>query len=111
MAVRSRRIWGPQELPIAPTLVFTCPVGRTAIVKSTWFMNTDVVAQSFDLWIKPVGGVDPIQICRVTGAAKTRIREESFIVLNPGDELYANRTTGAAGVGVGFGSLLLGEPE
>lgn len=113
MAVRSRRLFGPANVPSgAATALYTVPSGRTAVVRSLVVANTSLT----------VAGSGSFRINGTTSgftwwwipsiAVGDTWSADVVLILNPLDVLYFRQDTGANALRVtGGGSLLLGEPE
>lgn len=113
MAVRSRRLWGPLGITTAVhTTLYTVPAGRTLIVRTICLTNysaTDTVT-----WNLLVGGASANRtLFGVQSLAPgASITKEVWFALNPGEQLGVTTAgTNPRLTTLGFGSLLLGEPE
>lgn len=110
-AVRSRRLWGPlQATQGGPTIVYTVPAGRTAVVRALIVCNVNTVVGEARLFLVNGPVANGRVWNKVMGERETVVIHD--IVLNPGDELrLTSNTPGGVVTFAGYGSLLLGEPE
>ena len=111
MATRTRRLWGPTLLAAAAeSVLFTCPAGRTCIVKTVTFTNTGAANQTVRLGIGGTAAGQRIWGVQTVNASGSFVLELWF-VLNPGDQLVVLPNAGGVITCAGFGSLLLGAPS
>lgn len=109
MAVRSRRFFGPTTLGTVGAALYTCPAGRTAIIRTLSIYNRAGAAVLYLVTLN--GSTSADVVFNGTLLTQTGHLVHTHIVLNPGDVLRGHATAAnAAGVS-GFGSLLFGEPE
>lgn len=109
MAVRSRRLFGPTSLPTTPGILYTVPAGRTAILRSCRLTNRLLTNEPFALFVN--GTLTSTAVFLGTIPGQTSVEAFDELVLNPGDVLRGSTVLANAGVAIGSGSLLLGEPE
>lgn len=110
MAVRTARL-GDNTPLVAGVIatIFTCPAGRTAIVKDAVLFNSGGANSSMRLYVNTGSGdVEVARSLVSSGAAFTT--NDRFIVLEPGDSLRA-QSVSTAGHAIAFGTLLEGEPS
>lgn len=106
MAVRSKRLFGPEAVAAANEVVYTSPAGETTIIKHLSFANTALVANTVSLRINASGGGATIGAWPVAGQGAEQV-PDLFIVLQPGDTLNASATQSSMIV-TGFGAQLEG---
>jgi hypothetical protein len=106
MATRTRRA-ATAVLGNGWTTFYTCPAGRT-FRGTMMFHNAGAAQQDALLRIDGVAGGNAI-FREPVPANSTR--SLTFLVLNPGDVLQTNHSTGDVMVGTLWGSLLLGAPS
>lgn len=94
MAVRTKELGNLQGVAGAPVTLYTCPAGKTAIVKE-WSVSSNS-AHTGQLTIKR--GADIWKVWSgATGAGGYAAESGRFLVLEPGDLLQATRLSGSAG--------------
>lgn len=106
MAVRSARLYGPLTVGAGPTVVYTCPAGKTAIFKDLSFTNTSLLAQTVTLYINGNSAGQAVHSQSVAGGS-TLVLTGRFIVLEPGDTLRVGYS-GTGGASSGSGAELQG---
>lgn len=107
--VRSRRFFGPILVAASPTILYTVPAARTAVIKTISVVNGSLAAVTFTLRINSGAGANPIYI-NVVAAASTILLFD-LVVLNPADVLSVTTPTVNALQIAAFGSLLDGSPS
>lgn len=97
MAARSKRLCGPVVLTVAPQLVYTCPLGRTALVKKIRLVMQEDDAAFFDLC---VGSHDFEHALYWQSSIPKRaiVVDDEGVVLGQGEELHAAISVDGAGV-------------
>lgn len=111
MAVRSKALaHGQQLVPAAGVSIFTCPAGRTAIVKDVVLTNNTGASSNLTLQLRRAGV--SIGVLRDAVADASRLASSGrYIVVEPGDELRVVSSVAAGTVGwTVHGALLLGIP-
>lgn len=110
MPVRSRRIFGPLLVQVAPTVIYTTPAGRTARILNVTLVGLDVPGLTITLYINGTGVAQ-----RVLAVTRDTVEDGQLactLVLGPGDILHAGGSAIGAQVTIsGHGALLLGAPE
>lgn len=111
MAVRTKRLSARASLVsgAAATTLYTCPAGRTAIVKAAAVRTAAGIGVSVALALL-VGGnpVESQEFVRVTtNVATTFLEQTEWVVLEPGDKVVAI-AAGGNGTVVIFGTELDG---
>lgn len=98
---RSRRLGYGHVATTGLTLLYTCPASSYVLLKySTLHQNTAGTGVS-QLMVQPFGSSDYFRYFTAKAvAADTTFDITSFIVLQPGDQVYA-----AAGAGDGYAAL------
>lgn len=111
MAVRSRRVLGPESHTSASsTLLYTVPSGRTLVIRTVTLTYNGAGGAAWRLCVNGAATTDAIR--RGTFAAAGEMVLEAWLALNPGDELRLAGITAGHTINVAvFGALLEGEPE
>lgn len=97
MAVRTKRFVATYYTG-GLMLAYTCPVGRTALVKSAHLANFDGVARTCNLLCWVAGNLR--LWIPVTLAANAGSQLNLFHVLHPGDRIYVDGAPAGTTVGV-----------
>lgn len=106
MAVRSKRLFGPLVVGTTPSLVYTCPAGKTAILKGLWLWPSSPTVTGIDMFVNGTSGLNHIAHVVTPNSGDIRLTD-IFFVLNPGDTLYlSSSVTGTSFIA--FGAELVG---
>lgn len=95
MSITPATIWGPVQLGASAAILGgAVPVSGLQIIKRAVFTNTDNIAVSITVYVVRSGGsattADEIIAALPISAGQTYVSPElSFMVLNPGDAIYA----------------------
>lgn len=106
MSVRSKRLFGPISVGNGVSVLYTCPAGRTAVLKSLTLVNGFNVVNSLAIALGAQASANFLWEGNVDPSAST-VLNELFIVLQPGDVLRAQATSSFVVI-TGFGAELLG---
>lgn len=106
MAVRSKRLWGPVSIGASHVTLYTCPAGRTAIIKQLNAVNVGLATSSYQLRLNGTTASQNIAAASIAAGAD-EARFDRYIVLGPGDVLRMIGTTVAI-ISSGFGVELDG---
>lgn len=106
MAVRTKRLFGPSSVGTSAATVYTCPAGKTAVIKQVSHFNTGVVNQAVSIGINGTGGASLVAVVNTAASSATQLAGQ-FIVLQPGDTLRAVANAGTATL-TGYGAELEG---
>lgn len=109
--VRSRRLYGPVHATTGgPSLVYTVPSGRTAVVRSMVIVNNGTVTSEARVLLVN-GPVANGRVYNVELLAKGSVFVQD-LVFNPGDEVrITSNTVGGGPIAFAlYGSLLDGAP-
>jgi hypothetical protein len=111
MGVRSKRLWGPTQLPVATTVtLYTVPSGETALVKWITVANSNAAVQRVELAIQTTAAT-------ATGfrmdLAALEVRQlEVWWALPAGEIIRALGTPGHAALRIsGYGAELEGAAD
>lgn len=97
MAVRTKRLVATYYTG-GLVQVYTCPLGRTALIKSAHLANFDGVARVANMLCWVAGNLR--LWIPVTLAANAGVQLNIFHVLHPGDRIYLDGGVAGANVGV-----------
>lgn len=106
MAVRSKQLWPPSAVNASGSLLYTCPAGETALIKTLSMYNTDVVPRAMGIRLGG-NGVNQTVVFEQVPAGFATVLRELFIVLQPGETVHGV-TAGTGGRIAGFGAELEG---
>lgn len=106
MAVRSKRLFGPEPISTPSEIVYTCPDGETALLKCLTSFNQSALTQTTVVSINAAGGNANIFSFQ-TAAGLSTVLVDLFVVLHPADTLRAQTNQGIATL-TGFGAELEG---
>lgn len=106
MAVRSKRLFGPEPIGTTSELIYTCPAGETALIKHLSLFNQGALTATVVIGINGIGANQNVVSTQV-GAGLASQLTSLFIVLHPGDFLRANCSAGNFTV-TGYGAELEG---
>lgn len=87
MAVRSKRLAGPQALAAGSNLLYTCPSGETALVKMVTYANAGAVGRAVNLYIG--SAILAHLVDQQTLAVGQIVQRTTWLVLVEGEELRA----------------------
>lgn len=93
MAPRTKRLYGPTELPTAIAALYTVPTGRAALVKSI-VVASNGVATTFSLHLNGTGTGKLLLNTIATPAAGSYLFLFPELHLNAGDVLYGVASVG-----------------
>lgn len=111
MAVRSRILAGPFDLPTGLTLLYEVPAGRTAIVRTIALVNNTGATRTPILYVDHDGS-GALPFWRGSMPTLTSLAVEYWMALDPGAQISSTGGLTAGNVHFTmFGALLLGEPE
>lgn len=106
MAVRSKRLFGPLTVTTANTLAYTCPAGRTALLK--WLSAANVAALGATLISGYINGTLGGQLVLQQAVPNgLDLQLPLWIVLHPGD-IFRLKAGQASLIVSGFGAELEG---
>jgi hypothetical protein len=110
VAVRSRRLGAAVPVP-GGSLIFKCPVDRTAIVKELVLSNQGSSPGTLiGVWVARFAG-DALLVGSGTPASGAAIVLSRFLVLHEDDDLYCTSSLALADLRVyASGALLQGDP-
>lgn len=107
MTVRTKRLFGPVTVTNVNQLLYTCPAGRTAILKEIWVSDQGSTAATVRFFVNGVG--TPARIYQFPLLGSDAIHFGGlFIVLHPGDVFRAILSAAANYTLMGNGSELDG---
>lgn len=111
MAVRSRVLGVAVGLaPATDTTFYTCPAGRTALIKAVLIGTISGTPQPVHITLRTAGQVFPLWSGTVQVGAPVRLVGLD-VVLGPGDEMRWRSDTGGPQTRIHLsGALLFGEP-
>jgi hypothetical protein len=106
VAVRSKRLWGPTAVAASPVVLYTCPVGETALIKQVNVGPGSLGGSIFTLYLGAATAANELAVISIGNNAWALV-SDLFIVLHPGDVLRGVYV--AAGCRIsGFGAELEG---
>lgn len=109
MATRTKRLAAQFTATTVAANIFTCPIGRTALVRSVWLVN--VAGASSQATLELIADGQPAAgLWLRTMASNEAFQISTMFAMNPGDILRGRASTNSIRMWV-FGSLLMGEPE
>lgn len=106
MTVRTKRLFGPTQITNANLTLYTCPAGKTALVKLITCAAEG--AANSELRVLINAAATSARVVRKPVTATDSLHLWTFIVLGPGDTLRGNLSTAENYVVSGFGAELEG---
>ena len=106
MAVRSKRLFGPVDVGTAGSLVYTSPAGETTLLKQLEFGVGTLGGSSVTFYLGTITASNRMHI-KVLGSSDWSSEPGLFLVLQPGEELRVQTSSGTVTVS-GFGAQLEG---
>lgn len=108
--VRSRRLAGPLLLSSADASVYVVPSGRTAVVRTILLHNTHSATVNVFLSLNATATVAASFLTALAIPVNTTVKLESWMALDPGDEIRSLAGTNNVVRATLFGALLDGVP-